>query len=531
MRIALNIIALLFSISCHSQIEQYLDLDYGDNGIAHQSFTGIPFVYTKFNINPDRKAVVAMNEYQYLDSEFDSIVWCSRLIRFNANGKIENWGYETSCDTTFDNNNFWSYKHKFYTLIDDNIYVSKIDSLDSGKSKLTLTEIDENQNPLSEYCLEYSHQLYYYYYTNYSALGINEDGEIYNNVYGNLVFINNDGSPMREVEVNPATNMADTINNFLWGAAIQDQDGAYYVQTTNTIDVTNSNSIKFRIDKVHEEGYLMDNYNSIQPMESEIIVGMNITEDNSLIVRTFFYDSLCLSYPYKSILRKYDKQGNLDSSWALEGELDSSFNNCIDFAGPLLIGPGNEILQLFTSQEFNEDSTLLISASSYLRRIDPEGSYDNKFGLNGKIDLSPLPGENWWQVDMDDANNLYILSAKSNSTPQDNELYIVKLRAETLWSELPEIEVDSDIASMELFPNPTSNGITLHYEGPELENVSIEVVNMLGQRVGILDRETIIPGSETYLDTYAYPSGQYYIRVIDREKALRLLEEKFMIIN
>jgi peptidyl-Asp metalloendopeptidase len=70
------------------------------------------------------------------------------------------------------------------------------------------------------------------------------------------------------------------------------------------------------------------------------------------------------------------------------------------------------------------------------------------------------------------------------------------------------------LAISRLFPNPASTTVTIHYEIPLPGSVRIEVFDLLGRRVRIVNEQVHQPGQHALeLDTIGLPSGAYMMRL------------------
>ena len=68
-----------------------------------------------------------------------------------------------------------------------------------------------------------------------------------------------------------------------------------------------------------------------------------------------------------------------------------------------------------------------------------------------------------------------------------------------------------DANRCKVYPNPTSNGSTLNYYLVNAGEVSIEIVNSIGQKVGQLYSAKQGPGEQNYFfETQQLPAGVYY---------------------
>ena len=72
----------------------------------------------------------------------------------------------------------------------------------------------------------------------------------------------------------------------------------------------------------------------------------------------------------------------------------------------------------------------------------------------------------------------------------------------------------SKISGFDVFPNPFTNSATIEFSVDQTQDISISVMNMLGETIGLLESKTYGPGVyQKPLDGNKLPSGVYFINV------------------
>ena len=68
------------------------------------------------------------------------------------------------------------------------------------------------------------------------------------------------------------------------------------------------------------------------------------------------------------------------------------------------------------------------------------------------------------------------------------------------------------VASMNLFPNPATNSVTLKFNINRISKVNIKIFNVMGQEVSNIENQSITNGSMVSIDLSNYHSGIYFVR-------------------
>lgn len=529
MRIALIFFFFLYFSQVNTQDIPALDRSYGVNGSSIIPTKGFPWILS-YSLNVDNlgRSYLSYGNLYFESDTNVNVTTSYDFQRIDENGILEDWGYSNSSETEIP---ISLDSVGFYWQSDNKVLRHAYNEIDSLPDTLIIYDLEFNEEsrfpiPLGLQYRNFS-QL-----NNYESQFIDSEGRLLLNAYGKIYRYYENGILDSSFGVDGCTiirepnTYADSIWSSWFDHILIDGEKILYTNAREN----ESGTFETTVTRINEDGSV-DNSFGLQngvTLDS-IYVGYDIRADNSggYIIKSTFADSLCQNNRQNFL--KISESGEIEHSFGQDGYLMEEQRECFVTNLNLIQNNAGEYIIVTSEPIYNLDS-IATGYITKLQRYTQAGEVDRSFGQDGTFELD-LPNKGYFMdFDLDPEENLYLYSIDSVAYEKaDNNIRIFKFEAESVWASISQ-EPENLNPSLKLFPNPTSNGITLHYEGPELENVSIEVVNMLGQRVGILERETIIPGSETYLDTYAYPSGQYYIRVIDREKALRLLEEKFMII-
>jgi hypothetical protein len=73
-------------------------------------------------------------------------------------------------------------------------------------------------------------------------------------------------------------------------------------------------------------------------------------------------------------------------------------------------------------------------------------------------------------------------------------------------------EIDFAVSDMQLYPNPASGDVAITYTLSKRSDVRIEVLDLLGKQVQVVERENRIPGVHlTNLDISTISKGVYFV--------------------
>ena len=183
----------------------------------------------------------------------------------------------------------------------------------------------------------------------------------------------------------------------------------------------------------------------------------------------------------------------------------------IDVMGVVLVG----IYTILTS-----DTTV----SYHLGVLDGNGKFDNAFNEGLFLDLDFVPGKFMIGAQLGNEGNLYLISADPATfdTLETHQYFVTKLRNELVW-DLPMYDSPYQREAYSIFPNPTTTTLNINYNGPDAENFTYSVYDMLGR---LIDKRTISLDRKhpMSLEVTDIASGQYIFELRDENNVQILLE-------
>jgi hypothetical protein len=76
-----------------------------------------------------------------------------------------------------------------------------------------------------------------------------------------------------------------------------------------------------------------------------------------------------------------------------------------------------------------------------------------------------------------------------------------------------------------VYPNPTTGLINIEFNSPISENVSIEIVNELGEVMGNFQKQIFTGKNTLNYDITSYPKGIYFVRIKEQNITFKLVKE------
>jgi hypothetical protein len=78
-----------------------------------------------------------------------------------------------------------------------------------------------------------------------------------------------------------------------------------------------------------------------------------------------------------------------------------------------------------------------------------------------------------------------------------------------------EEEINKNIESLNIYPNPASDQITIEFELTEANNTSIKLTNILGQTVWEMENVFIVGNNKLEIDVGELPKGLYFVQLVN----------------
>jgi uncharacterized delta-60 repeat protein len=256
---------------------------------------------------------------------------------------------------------------------------------------------------------------------------------------------------------------------------------------TGTYDMV-GNSSEFFSARFSEDGSLDNTYGEggYTIVDLNICLGGRtslIQPDDKIVLYAFSQDP---NYNYFHSLMRFDTDGTLDETFGNGGIVTHQASNTYD------IDVFNMALQSdgkFLLTGYGTDATGNTGTDFGLRRFNQDGSIDSLFGNNGVLltDIfGNLPGaNNDYSVDvMVQEDNKILLTGNANTnTFGSNDFAIMRILPEPTISQ---IKLHPESESLNVYPNPFKNNITLEYTLVKDDIISIFLYDMIGNKVQTL---------------------------------------------
>ena len=516
----------------------YLDSNFGVDGIRSIPAKGSPFLYSGFYADEDNKIKMIISDI-YQSDEVDSVLMQQRYLKLSTDGnKVE--------------------KEHTHILTEPGLwYLRPLLRINNEGKTLRITPdttvsqgidliewLDEDLAVIKSFDIMVVNELYwlYFLYTDISRIIDSKDRLVIANMgyihrYLEENKLDNSFGNNGIVTILPAMNNVDSLYSSAYSRIVETADGGY---VTNSFQTNyNNDTLAYRsyVHKVSADGTIDSDYNKIgyYPFDDNEIVYEIIRGKEEVY---YFHSTRnlldsCEINIGQSKLTRLRSNGELDAAWSDNGVSDNQSLDlgCYDSNSYNIVGPNNEVLRMFHEYSIDSSGNTLRGAHKLIK-LDSSGSLDISFGESGILYLDDVPGSYITDVSQGPTHDLFILSVDTigNQEIDTNYYHITKLKANKLWN-LPEEQLGPDSGQYTIYPNPTSEGITLSYEGPELEMITVEILDLLGRLESIHTFSIMIDQFEIYLDTNPLSSGQYIISIRSNPLGSVIHREKFIKIN
>ena len=205
------------------------------------------------------------------------------------------------------------------------------------------------------------------------------------------------------------------------------------------------------------------------------------------------------------LVAKFNTDGTLDNTFAMHGFDRMDIANSDDLANELLVQPDGRILAVGYSSVAGDYSSAML-------RYNTNGLLDPTFGNLGQVVTSTFDDESLLEAVTLQAD-LKIVVAGSSQAGMTNKGLVARYLS---GMNVGIGEVSASIGSTFVYPNPiTNNSITIEYELKTDERVSIDLLDVTGKRIGVLQQE-LEESANRYQKTLQLPvvnSGSYLLRL------------------
>ena len=210
------------------------------------------------------------------------------------------------------------------------------------------------------------------------------------------------------------------------------------------------------------------------------------------------------------LVARFLPDGTLDNSFSVDGVVQTDFGDH-EGGGKVLLQPDNKILVSGWTKVGGDRRMALF-------RYNWDGTLDNTFGINGRVATSsPLGGGGGFgSVALQEDGKIVACGVCEDEDYNESVCVARYLSGINIGIG----EVDAYIGSTLIYPNPiTNNSITVEYELKADETVSIELYDLAGKQISML-QSAIDEKANSYQKTLSLPtlSAGNYILKLNTEK-------------
>lgn len=205
---------------------------------------------------------------------------------------------------------------------------------------------------------------------------------------------------------------------------------------------------------------------------------------------------------YNMAVAKFNSNGMLDNSFSFDGAVEFDIDGGEDRAWDILLQPDGKILIAGVGEFQGDDMLAMI-------RLQLDGTLDNTFGNSGVALTSNGIDDEWHAVALQD--DLKIVAAGYTNNGGTKAI----VARYTSGMNVGIGDVDAYIGSTLIYPNPISEQLTVEYELKSSQKVAIELLDMSGKRVALLQPETEVLAGEQ-VKSFNLPqleSGNYLLQL------------------
>ena len=286
----------------------------------------------------------------------------------------------------------------------------------------------------------------------------------------------------------------------------------------------------FRLAKLDESGVLDKNFgnNGYFQMDTSVFLANLLSEESggySLFNIKSTQDNCYRPSEYELV--KITENGSADIDFVNQGYLRIS-EGCARYQpyGSNLLLPDGSHLIVFYDTEIHRETKRY---QYHLKKINPDGSWDNTFGDNGLLLLGRLEGRNIRILDLDNDFNLYISGDELGPAPNESKPFILKLQGEELWEDLQPVG-QGDLLDLLVYPNPTRSRPLLKNEGIDRSGLEVSLYDITGRLVSVRYIENLERNMEVAITDRQLSAGTYLVRVVDAI-ARTTFWEKFVVVE
>ena len=215
---------------------------------------------------------------------------------------------------------------------------------------------------------------------------------------------------------------------------------------------------------------------------SSLVYGVFLRNDGKIYVtgKSGSYDPVNQISLSEFLVACFDMNGNLDSTYGLNGVAVSLLGNVYNIVQSVVMQPDGKFIVALTKPELNPANPTPETYNVVVSRFNFEGGNDADFGTNGVIETSFFDSyDEAFGVALQSDNRIVV--ACTTDTGANRDFGLIRFTNNALGNE--NFNINSSFNCI-LFPIPTQNALNIKFP----ENVSVNVnkiaiVNSLGQTV------------------------------------------------
>jgi len=524
---AFLVITITSSSILWSQSE-YLDQDYGVNGVSTIDSWGYPYLSTDMYLDSLNRAYFSARILQTGDSTRSRYLFT----RLDEGGVQDDWGIDLQPDSSF----FYQvgdFSFRLHWMTENDKIISSLHAIEDGDTTYKIFRYDSDLNLEVEYQhdsdLFNTDYLLYYYFLNGNTGLMDDSGKFTFANNGRLFRFNENGtkdlsfsgdgelqlykldSEINLGVLNIYTRLERLKNNSTLHSSLE------YVYNADSTEL----SYRGRITKVDkdgnfdlnfgEQGYVVgDSLEYFWQLEEDENTGIYVQGLSSVV-------DTCTLTSSDSYIMKLDQNGQLDLTFGEEGyyRQNRQSENCTyQYLSNFIQGPQGELLLLSGTADL-EDGSTVESYDYHLSRVNNSGELDLSFGDQGHLDIDLIPGGYINTIQLDKDYNLYTLSIDSLTTTEAviNNFYVSKIKADKVWSNIT--ATASDPLELLIYPNPSLGSPRLKNEGRSRLKLKISLFDITGRLVSEIEIPELSQEEDVAVSNRVLSPGTYMVEVSD----------------
>lgn len=245
-------------------------------------------------------------------------------------------------------------------------------------------------------------------------------------------------------------------------------------------------------------------------VDGEVIIGeANVVEEYRTIV---LYDGthfLAAGHigdgeDRDGVIRMFDEDGNLDTSFGNNGELLIDYLEFKDDIKDLVVQTDGKILVGMEGEdESGQDDFVVI-------RLNADGSFDNTFGVDGLFTITGEDDDDIMRMALQDDGKLLVAGIKDGEDSIGLDHMLVRvLTAPAIGIH----DLGNDSAIPLIYPNPVQDRCTFQFELDKAQAVDLFLMDSQGRIVRTFESAAMWPeGANLYeIDMSSFFSGMYFL--------------------